>query len=60
MILWADVIFAMEKRHKQRLLQSFPQEMAGKKVVVLDIPDEYGFMDEELVAMIKAGVGLII
>lgn len=56
MIQWADIIFAMEKRHKQRILQKFPLESEGKEIVVLDIPDEYGFMDEELVQNIRDAV----
>lgn len=56
-ILWADLIFVMEKRHKQRMLENFPEEMAGKQVVVLDIPDEYQYMDPELVEEIEARVG---
>ncbi|WP_026968525.1 low molecular weight protein tyrosine phosphatase family protein [Algoriphagus terrigena] len=53
---WADLIFAMEKRHKQRLLEKFPEDMIGKTIVVLDIPDEYRFMDEELVESIQTSV----
>lgn len=38
MLQWADVIFAMEKRHKQRLVQRFAQTVSMKEVFVLDIP----------------------
>lgn len=55
-ILWADLIFAMEKRHKQRLVENFPEEMTNKKVVVLEIEDEYKYMDGELIEMIKVSV----
>jgi len=55
-IEWADVIFAMEKRHKERLSDKFPNEISRKKVVVLDIPDEYEYMDEELIESIKTAV----
>jgi protein-tyrosine phosphatase len=55
-ILWADLIFVMEKKHKQRLMDKFPNETASKTVVVLDIEDEYQFMDEELIHMIKLSV----
>jgi predicted protein tyrosine phosphatase len=56
LVEWADLIFAMEKRHKQRLIEKFPEEASGKKIIVLDIPDEYQFMDEELVESIKTSV----
>lgn len=56
LIEWADIIFAMEKRHKQRLIEKFPLECSSKNIVILDIPDEYEFMDEELIETIKASV----
>lgn len=55
-ILWADIIFAMEKKHKQRLLDNFPDETKNKQLVILEIEDEYKYMDEELVEMIKLSV----
>ncbi len=55
-ILWADTIFVMEKKHKERLKENFPGEIRDKKVVVLDIEDNYKYMDEELVEIIKASV----
>jgi predicted protein tyrosine phosphatase len=56
-ILWADRIFVMEKRHKQRMFDNFPEEIQGKHVIVLDIPDDYRYMDPELVEEIEARVG---
>lgn len=55
-ILWADLIFAMEKKHKQRLLDKFPVETEHKKIIILDIEDEYTYMDKELIEMIKLSV----
>jgi predicted protein tyrosine phosphatase len=46
----ADLIFAMEKRHRDRIRQNFE---TNKEIIVLDIPDEYEYMDEELVAMLQ-------
>lgn len=56
MIAWADVIFAMEKKHKQRMIDKFPEETSCKKIIVLDIPDEYQYMDEELIESIQTSV----
>lgn len=56
LIAWADIIFAMEKRHKQRMMENFASETEGKEIVVLNIPDEYQYMDEELVESIKLSV----
>ena len=43
----------MEKRHKQILQQRFNDDISGKRVVCLDIPDDYEFMDEDLVMTLK-------
>jgi predicted protein tyrosine phosphatase len=55
-ILWADLIFVMEKKHKQRMIQNFPNESAGKRIIILDILDEYKFMDAELIEDIEMKV----
>ena len=55
-ILWADIIFAMEKNHKQRMLEKFPDETKHKQIIILEIEDEYKYMNKELVEMIRASV----
>jgi predicted protein tyrosine phosphatase len=52
-IHWADVIFVMENRHKSRLKAQFNRLLEHKMMHVLDIPDEYQYMDEELVEILK-------
>jgi|SRR6185312_13303534 len=56
LVLWADIIFVMEKEHKTRMIERFPLEMMEKEVVILDIADEYEFMDPQLVDEIKRSV----
>jgi predicted protein tyrosine phosphatase len=51
---WADMIFVMEKSHMERLLGKFPDAGREKRIVVLDIPDDYGFMDDDLVHELRA------
>ena len=46
----------MEKKHEQSMLATFPVETDHKQIVVLDIPDEYKFMDAALVEKIKTKV----
>lgn len=48
-IHWADVICVMEQKHKNRILAEFPRAARESKIRVLDIPDEYRYMDPELV-----------
>ncbi len=54
LVLWADVIFAMEKDHKQRIIERFPLETMEKEIIVLNIPEKYQFMDPALIEAIKA------
>lgn len=54
---WADVIFFMERKHQQRVASQFPGEMRYQECHVLDIPDEYKYMDPDLVTEIEALVG---
>ena len=55
-ILWADIIFVMEEKHKQRLIEKFPNETSKKQFVILDIEDNYKYMDPELIDIIKTSV----
>jgi len=59
-IVWADAILVMEDKHRQRILADFPGESKFKPVPVLDIPDDYQFMDDELVELVKSAVEPII
>ncbi|MHA3786737.1 low molecular weight protein tyrosine phosphatase family protein [Flavobacterium hauense] len=56
LILWADTIFVMEKHHKEKLLYKFSQQIAGKEVITLDIPDVYKYMDNELIEELELSV----
>ncbi len=56
LIVWADLIFVMEKKHKQRITERFPEEIKEKEMIMLDIPDDYQYMDEELIEEIRVKV----
>ena len=53
---WADVIFVMERSHRQKLTRRFARLLKDKRVICLDIPDDYEFMDLELIELLKARV----
>ena len=57
---WADIILVMEQKHKSRLIAEHRQAMSYKTIHVLDIPDEYRFMDEELIEVIRAKVDALV
>lgn len=54
---WADVVLVMEKSHLSQLRRKFPEAMAGKRAVTLLIPDDYEFMQPELVDELWAKAG---
>jgi predicted protein tyrosine phosphatase len=56
MIVWADKIFVMQKKHRLFLISRFTPEIQSKKIIVLDIEDEYEYMDEDLIDDLKAKV----
>ena len=51
---WTDVIFVMEPKHKEGLQSEFRQSLNYKRIDVLNIPDEYQFMDPELVEILRS------
>lgn len=53
LLKWADVVFVMEKKHRAYLLSHFPGETKYLEIEVLDIPDEYQYMDEDLIAELE-------
>jgi len=57
LVEWADIIFVMEKAHRSKLQRRFRAGLKRARVVCLDIPDDYGFMDPALVALLKVKVG---
>ena len=57
LVQWADLIFVMEKRHRDVLFRRFRRPLQDKRVVCLDIPDEFDFMDPVLVRLLEAKAG---
>lgn len=55
-IHWANLIFVMEYKHRDRIMEKFANAIENKKIIVLDIPDEYQFMDPELIEILKISV----
>jgi len=56
LVEWADIIFVMEKSHRTKLSQRFRSSLKNSRVICLDIPDKYQFMDPELVRVLKSKV----
>ena len=57
---WAEVIFVMEEKHKTRIRAEYMPVIEHKPVYVLDIPDEYKYMDPSLVEQLTQSVAAIL
>ena len=53
---WADIIYCMEKKHVRRIKDRYNELLIKKEVICLNIPDEYEFMDDELVSLLESMV----
>ncbi|MEV4605443.1 phosphotyrosine protein phosphatase [Neorhizobium sp. LMR1-1-1.1] len=56
LVEWADIIFVMERAHRAKLQSRYRAALNGTRIVCLDIPDDYQFMDPRLVELLKAKV----
>jgi predicted protein tyrosine phosphatase len=55
-IEWADMIFVMEKSHRSKLSQKFQPWLKNKRVICLDIPDKFEYMEPALVELLQKKV----
>ena len=53
---WADTIFVMERSHRSKLSRKFGRHLKKQRVICLNIPDEYVYMDERLIRLLKTTV----
>lgn len=53
---WAELIFVMEKAQRSKLTARFGDHLHDKRVVCLNIPDNYRFMEPALVALLEKKV----
>lgn len=56
LIEWAEIIFAMENSHRNKLRQRFGKLLDKKRLVVLRIRDDYDYMQPELVELLQVKV----
>jgi predicted protein tyrosine phosphatase len=56
LIEWADIIFVMEKSHRNKLQKRYKAQIGGKRLISLDVPDDFDFMDPMLVKLLQARV----
>jgi predicted protein tyrosine phosphatase len=56
LLQWADLILVMERTHRSKLSAKFSAQLAGKRAVCLEIPDDFDYMEPALVELLKARV----
>ncbi|HFH4003716.1 low molecular weight protein tyrosine phosphatase family protein [Pseudomonas aeruginosa] len=54
---WATLVVVMERRQRQALLRRHAAAMKGKRLVCLDIPDDYAYMQAELLHLLERKAG---
>ena len=52
----AELVFVMEKAHRNKLSKKFRSSLNRKRIICLDILDEYEYMDPFLVKVLYAKV----
>ena len=55
-IIWADCIFVMEQTHKKKVRKRFKDHITNQKLICLGIPDDYDYMDPELISILNKKV----
>ncbi|MGS1076753.1 low molecular weight protein tyrosine phosphatase family protein [Pseudoxanthomonas beigongshangi] len=53
---WANLVFVMERAHRNKLSSRFRAHLGHQRVICLDIPDEYDYMDPMLVRLLRVKV----
>lgn len=56
LVSWADIIFVMEKAHRAKLQRKFRTTLQKARLICLDIPDDYEFMDPALIHLLETRV----
>lgn len=51
---WADVIVVMEDFQRSEIAKRFPRDYMKKRILSLDIPDNYYYKQPELVNVLKS------
>ena len=56
LLLWADLIFVMEKVHRKKLSAKFRAHLNRQRMICLDIADNYEYMEPALMELLKKRV----
>ena len=57
LLRWADLIFVMEQIHRKKLTARFTSELANKRIICLNISDDYEYIAPALIKLLEARIG---
>ena len=60
LIEWADIVLVMEKSHRNKVSKKYKELLKNKRLIVLDIPDNYKCMQPELIQILKSKVSRVV
>lgn len=52
-LAWAEVVFVMEDFQRSEIAKRFPKLYLQKRILSLDVPDEYNYKDDSLAKILK-------
>jgi protein-tyrosine phosphatase len=58
-VLWSDLILVMEDKHKTRIRKLY-RHLSLSPIEVLDISDDYDYLDQELIDILENKVNFIL
>lgn len=53
LLSWADCIVVMEKHHRSKIRKKYPDIFKNKTILCMYIEDEYDYMDEDLIELLR-------
>lgn len=56
LLAWADAVVVMERHHRQFIRKHYPKVYEQKRIVCLYLPDDYLYMEPQLVAALRERV----
>ena len=56
---WADVVMVMEKSHRNFIRHKYPEYYDKKKIVCLNVPDDFDFMQPELIDILNNKLAIV-
>ncbi|ALG68111.1 low molecular weight protein tyrosine phosphatase family protein [Beggiatoa leptomitoformis] len=56
LVSWAEIIFVMERKHKEKLSTNYQAQLLNTRIICLNIKDNYKFMQPELIKLLKSKV----